>query len=58
MSRKLTLGAAINEALHQEILRLSRSFEQAFILVTHNPALADLADRILRLENGRVLVER
>ena len=41
------------EALHQEILRLSRSSEQTFILVTHNPALANLADRTLRLENGQ-----
>jgi lipoprotein-releasing system ATP-binding protein len=40
------------EALHQELLRLSRTFEQTFILVTHNPALAALADRILHIEAG------
>lgn len=40
------------EALHAEILRLSRSFEQTFILVTHNLALAAVTDRVLRLEGG------
>jgi lipoprotein-releasing system ATP-binding protein len=40
------------ETLHQELLRLSRTFEQTFILVTHNPALAALADRVLHIEGG------
>ncbi len=40
------------EALHDEILRLSRDTGQTFIMVTHNPALAAIADRILRIENG------
>lgn len=42
------------DALHHEILRLSRAFGQTFLLVTHNPALAALCDRILRLEGGVV----
>ena len=42
------------EALHEEILRLSRSFGQTFIVVTHNPALAAIADRVLRIEGGRL----
>jgi lipoprotein-releasing system ATP-binding protein len=40
------------ERLHQEILRLSRSTGQTFILVTHNLAFAALTDRVLRLEHG------
>ena len=40
------------EALHDEILRLSRTTGQTFVLVTHNPALAAIADRVLRIENG------
>jgi len=40
------------DALHREILHLSRSFDQTFIVVTHNPALAAIADRVLRLESG------
>ncbi len=42
------------EALHTEILRLSRTFGQTFILVTHNPFLAAVADRVLRLEGGLI----
>ena len=43
------------EALHKEILHLSRSFDQTFIVVTHNPALANIADRVLHIENGVIL---
>ncbi len=42
------------EALHKEIVRLSRTMGQTFVLVTHNLALAALADRILRIEAGRL----
>lgn len=41
--------------LHQEILRLSRDFNQTFIVATHNLDLAALADRSFRLENGLLL---
>jgi lipoprotein-releasing system ATP-binding protein len=40
------------ERLHNEMLRLSRELNQTFVIVTHNPALADLADRVLHLEAG------
>jgi len=40
------------ERLHTEILRLSRSTGQTFILVTHNLAFAAMTDRVLRLEHG------
>ncbi len=43
------------DVLHGEILRLSRELGQTFIIVTHNPALAELADRILRLGAGRLV---
>ena len=43
------------DVLHDEILRLSSELGQTFIIVTHNPALADLADRVLRLEAGRLV---
>jgi len=43
--------------LHDEILRLSRTFGQTFVLVTHNLAFAAMADRVFKLERGRV-VER
>ncbi len=40
------------DVLHDEIRRLADMHDQAFVIVTHNPALAALADRILRLEGG------
>ena len=43
------------EALHREIVHLSRSFEQTFMVVTHNPALASIADRVLHMKNGVLL---
>lgn len=35
------------DALHNEILRLRDTIQQTFVIVTHNPTLADLADRVL-----------
>lgn len=42
-------------SLHNEILRLSREYAQTFIIVTHNPLLAGMADRILRIEHGQIV---
>ena len=51
------LDVATAERLHDELLRLSRDADQAFVVVTHNAALAALADRVLRLEGGRLVEE-
>ncbi|CAM3253891.1 ABC transporter ATP-binding protein [Rhodothermus bifroesti] len=45
------------DTLHREILRLSREVGQTFIIATHNLSLAALADRVLRLEQGRLVPE-
>ena len=42
------------EALQQEILRLRDTMQQTFIIVTHNKVLADLADRVLHIEDRGV----
>ncbi len=42
-------------ALHTEIIRLSRTFGQAFLIATHNLSFAAMADRVMRLENGRIV---
>ncbi|MEM1054127.1 MAG: ABC transporter ATP-binding protein [Bacteroidota bacterium] len=40
--------------LHDELRRLAQEEDAAFVIVTHNPSLAALADRVLRLEAGRL----
>jgi lipoprotein-releasing system ATP-binding protein len=44
-------------ALHDRMLRLSAERGQTFVLVTHNLALADRADRVLYLREGRLHAE-
>lgn len=41
--------------LHRLILQLRQDFKQSFILVTHNPELADLADRKLTMRDGELI---
>jgi lipoprotein-releasing system ATP-binding protein len=48
------LDARTADPLHREIERLSRETGQTFVLATHNPALAEVAQRVLRLEHGRL----
>jgi lipoprotein-releasing system ATP-binding protein len=43
------------ERLHQLFATLSREFETALVAVTHNWSLANRADRILMLEEGRLV---
>ncbi len=42
------------DLLHREILRLSREYNQTFVIATHNVGFAAMTDRILRLEKGRL----
>jgi len=48
------LDHANSERLHQLFAHLSREFETALIVVTHNRSLAARADRVLSLEGGRL----
>lgn len=41
-------------ALHEELLSLSRTYNQAFVIATHNPALSELCDRVLVLQGGKL----
>jgi lipoprotein-releasing system ATP-binding protein len=41
--------------LHQLFFDLRRQFNQTFIIVTHNTALADMADRKLTITDGKIL---
>ena len=42
-------------ALHELVSSLARERHQTFVVVTHNDRLAALADRVLRLESGRLV---
>jgi lipoprotein-releasing system ATP-binding protein len=44
------------EALHELMSSLARDRHQTFIVVTHNDRLAAIADRVLTLEDGRLVV--
>ncbi len=43
-----------SERLNALLFGLARELETSLIVVTHNPALAQRADRTLLLENGRL----
>jgi lipoprotein-releasing system ATP-binding protein len=49
------LDSANSERLHQLFAHLSRQFETALVVVTHNRSLAGRADRVLSLEGGRLV---
>ncbi len=40
--------------LHQLFFDLRNSFNQTFVIVTHNPELADMADRKTQITDGRI----
>ena len=43
------------QELHQLFFDLRKTFDQTFIIVTHNKALAQMADRQLIMENGNFI---
>lgn len=47
------LDSANADQLHDLFFKLRAELGQAFIIVTHNPALADRCDRTIRLRDGR-----
>ena len=49
------LDNANSERLHGLFAHLSREFETALVVVTHNRSLAARADRVLSLEGGRLV---
>ncbi len=47
-----------NSQLVLNMLRaLNRSFRQTILMITHNPEAAAVADRIVRMRDGRIIVE-
>lgn len=48
------LDSHASEELHQLFFSLRDRLEQTFVIVTHNSALAELADRTLTIHDGRI----
>ena len=39
------------------LLRMtSKEFHQTIVMITHNPEIAQMADRIVRIEDGRIIL--
>lgn len=49
------LDSQTSTELHELFLKLRLEFNQTFVIVTHNPELAALADRTIRMEDGRIV---
>jgi len=50
------LDAVTAEGIHDLLLSLTREQGQTLVLVTHNPELSRLADRIITLRDGKIVV--
>ncbi|MEB3187926.1 MAG: ABC transporter ATP-binding protein [bacterium] len=48
------LDTRTGEQIHALLRQANREHGQTIVLVTHNPALAALADRVISIEDGRV----
>ncbi len=52
------LDTANAHALHSLFLELRDKFGQTFIMITHNDTLAQMTDRTLTMQDGRIVHER
>jgi lipoprotein-releasing system ATP-binding protein len=48
------LDSANAKDLHQLFFELREKFNQTFLVVTHNEALAGMSDRVLRMKDGKI----
>jgi lipoprotein-releasing system ATP-binding protein len=49
------LDSANARELHQLFFDLRNQFNQTFLIVTHNEALAEQSDRVLRMQDGEII---
>ena len=50
------LDSANAKELHQLFFELREKFNQTFLIVTHNEALAGMSDRVVRMQDGKIQV--
>lgn len=50
------LDSETAENLHNLFFKLRDEFGQTFVIVTHNPGLAEMADRKVTMKNGKILL--
>jgi len=43
------------DELHKLFFKLRQEFNQTFVIVTHNPQLAEMADRTITLAKGEII---
>ncbi len=49
------LDSENKQELHELFLALRKEFGQTFIIVTHDAALAEISDRVVRMKDGRIV---
>ena len=49
------LDTASSEDLHKLLFQLRNDFQYTFVIVTHNPDLADMSDRKLTIADGQIV---
>jgi len=49
------LDSASAKQLHELFFELRKKFNQTFVIVTHNPELAEMADRKLEMKDGKII---
>jgi len=50
------LDSANAKALHELFFKLRDEWKQTFVIVTHNEELAAMADRVIKMQDGKILV--
>ncbi len=48
------LDSSSSQELHQLLFKLREDFQQTFVIVTHNNDLAQMSDRILEMQDGKL----
>lgn len=51
------LDSKTSDEVIQLLKVTSREFHQTIVMITHNPEIAEQADRIIRIEDGRIALQ-